>query len=121
MSQRTLTVWNGRSNPEQVLLLEAGAAVALDAVTRVQLMDNGAVIADSSSAGFGAGEPFDATESGTHAGATVDVLTLRLGALDPALTPGVYRHVALVTFDPDHPAGLVWDAGLTLHVRAAAA
>lgn len=107
-------VYLSRDNSIDLVLLSNGSPVALSGITRVVLV-LGATTLDSSVAGFGSGQAFDATVNGNYEGAAVDVLRMKLGGL--AVPAGSYRG-RLVTYDSDHPNGLVWTERLRVEVTA---
>lgn len=103
-----------RDNAIDLVLLADGTPVDLGVLTRA-VLDLGEASVDSQVSGWGAGQPFDHTVTGTYQGAAADVLRLSLGAL--GLTPGSYR-ARLITYDADHPNGLVWASGLPVVVTS---
>lgn len=108
----TEIIYLGHDNEIDLVLLENGAPVALDAVTRV-VCDLGATSLDSDSLGFGAGQPFDPTVTGIYGGQSVDLLRLLLGG--QSIPEGLYRG-RLVLYDPSHPGGVVWTESLRVRV-----
>lgn len=100
------TVYRGRDNPIDVVLLSDGAPVDLSPFTRWKLAVAGVEI-DSDVVGLGAGEVFDASGSTTWKGATAERLRMVLGGQDIP----VGRHQAWLTgYSAAAPAGIVWGA-----------
>ena len=97
----TSFVYSGRDNTVRGVLYADGVAIGADQFSRF-ILRNDSIALDSTDLGIGPGLPFDTSES---VGGVV-ALTLRLG--DVGLAVGPYPF-CLVTFDPDHMSGLVWD------------
>ena len=97
----TSFVYSGRDNTVRGVLYADGVAIGADQFSRF-ILRNDSIALDSTDLGIGPGLPFDTSES---VGGVV-ALTLRLGDVGLAIGPYPFR---LVTFDPDHMSGLVWD------------
>jgi len=111
------TVYLGRDNAIDLVLIADDAPVSLAALSRAVLQLGRTATIDSGVVGWGSGQPFDPTISGTYRGAPVEVLRLTLGA--ESIPPGRYG-ARLVVYDAGHADGLVWsDDQMVFHVKAA--
>lgn len=113
-------VYLNRDNAIDLALMADGAPVAASALSRVVLV-LGATTLDSAVLGFGADQPFDCTrtQSATIFGVSYPALSslrLTLGHVS-GLAAGDYT-ARLITYDDDHPNGLVWTEALEITVRA---
>ena len=107
----TETVYNGRDNQAQWILVSDGTVVDdLAAVSNMILVGDG-VEYD----GTTLGNLFTWTEQENYQGSLVDVVTLKLGKF--GLTAGGYRFCRLRVYDQVNTDGVTWADDITLDVR----
>lgn len=110
MARKLIRVFPGRDNRYTLVfsvdgaLADGNSAHPLAAVTRYLLLGEGLSIDSDEEPGV-----FDTTA------AAAAELRLQLGLLASPPPTGDYTAVRLITFDPDNPNGVVWDA--ELHLR----
>jgi len=104
-------IYSGRDNVLNLVLSADGVVLAdLSGVTRAVVdLDGGTTVIDSDIAGGGV---IWWTDTVSHRGATVDVLSLQLG--DQGITAGTYSDVTVVIYDSTYPNGLQVENPITL-------
>lgn len=107
-------IYLGRDNLLRLVLSHDNAVLAdLSAVTRVVVTFDADNVIDSDTAGAGV---IWWTDTASHRGQTVDVLSLQLG--DQAIPAGVYDEVAIVIYDATYTNGLRIENAIKLTVHA---
>lgn len=108
-----LRFWDGRDNAEEVVLLRGASPVPLAAVQRVVVVVAGQTL-DSDDQEHA--QLFEWPVAATWASRSAEAIRLRLGGA--GLPAGRHGASRLITYDPEHQEGVVWDDALVVDIRA---
>jgi|GEM_PF-2159273 len=117
-----LTFWQGRDNPEELVLLQGSPAQPYDVtpLTRVVVgLDDDAVVLDSTNTPAAFQWPVDLTWRDPATGLDVAVKGLRLKLGLAGIASKTYGDARLTVYDAvNWPNGLMWTEALRIKVRA---